>query len=88
MHYGSRSRGEERDIGRSYGGRQGRHGDAEPPRSRSPFEARGRGGGNTINFESSITSTEQRLKELRRRLNMVDDKIAELGGAPSMAERR
>lgn len=81
-----RSRGEERDTSRSYG--SGRHGgtsrrQGNAGRSRSPFEGRSSGGGH---FHSD-TATEQRLNELRRRLIMVDDKIAELGGAP-VSERR
>ncbi|KAH9278459.1 hypothetical protein ECG_08934 [Echinococcus granulosus] len=82
-----RSRGEDRDVGRSYGG--GRHGgttrrQGNTARSRSPFEGRSSGGDG--HFHSDM-ATEQRLNELRRRLIMVDDKIAELGGAP-VSERR
>ncbi|VDK36629.1 unnamed protein product [Taenia asiatica] len=82
-----RSRGEERDASRSYG--SGRHGgtsrrQGNAGRSRSPFEGRSSGGGGHFH---SDTATEQRLNELRRRLIMVDDKIAELGGAP-VSERR
>ncbi|VDM32549.1 unnamed protein product [Hydatigera taeniaeformis] len=82
-----RSRGEERDVSRTYGG--GRHSgttrrQGNAGRSRSPFEGRSSGGGGHFHSDSA---TEQRLNELRRRLIMVDDKIAELGGAP-VSERR
>ncbi|VDD80484.1 unnamed protein product [Mesocestoides corti] len=70
-HYG-RSRGEERISNRSYGGRHGNR-------------RQGRGGGSGDVHVDMVT--EQRLNELRQRLTMVDDKIAELGGASAVGHR-
>lgn len=59
-----------------------RHGN--PARSRSPFEGRGGtsgdGGARSGGGGDRRSEAERRLDELRQRLNVVDDAIAELGG--------